>query len=146
MRTLGIIIFLFIALVKTISAQSELVIKALKQKFPSAVNINWVKDYDYYKTSYNWKANFNLNDKKASAVFTQDGHWLQSQMEITIEEIGIEEVRSAIKKDYPGCEIISVIIHNSLFIGTWYYIKAKCENKESESSYDSNGWPFPPKM
>lgn len=120
----------------------ELVIKALKQKFPSATEVKWTKT-DYYGF---WEATFKIKDKNASALFTSDGHWLYSRMEITFTEIGVEEVKSAILKDYPECKIISVIINNSLPFGTWYNVKAKCKENIKESAYDYIGLPWPPRQ
>jgi hypothetical protein len=140
MRTLLITLFIIVESVNSILSQPNLAIKELKRKFPSAVKIKWTKDDDY------WVASFNLKDRKASAEFTPDGHWIHSQMEITLSEIGVKEVRSAITKDFTNCEIISIIIHNSLFSGTWYDVKAKCGGKERNSSYDYRGWPWPPRI
>jgi hypothetical protein len=119
----------------------ESIVKALKQKFPSAVNIKWEKKkyYDW------WEASFNLRDKKATASFALDGRWVQSTLEITDMEL-LDEVKLAVKKDHPGCEILSAIITERFGLGTWYRVKIKCGDKLTESDYDNRGWPWPPKI
>jgi len=141
MKTHLIACFLLLSTTVFAGNPPEIVIKSLKQKFPSAAEIKW-KKIDYYDF---WEASFKLKDRNTSAVFTSDGHWLYSRMEITFNEIGVEEVKSAIRKDFPECEIISVIINNSLTTGTWYNVKAKCKENIIESDYDYIGLPWPPK-
>jgi len=115
----------------------EVVAKALKQKFPSAINITWIRE-----DSYHWKSNFTTKNRKLSASFDSDGHWYLSQMEITFAELRIDEVRSAIKKDYPSCTIVSIIINERQF-GTFYDVKVKCGNTISYDTYDGNGMHLP---
>jgi hypothetical protein len=113
---------------------------ALKQKFPSAVNINWQK----IPYSDNWKAVFNLRDRKVTASFTKEAEWFESTMEITAHELN-EEVKFAIKRDYPKCEILSAIINEGQII-TWDLVKIKCGDKIFEVSYDYRGMSFPPRI
>ena len=162
MKTIFLATILFI-----LSVQSSLkeppnkVLKAFKQKFPSAMNIKWTEEdnktkvtsnlmgkiYKYVQDEENtWKANFMLGDRKTSTTFDLEGHWLIARQEIKLEDIGVVEVSSAIKKDYYDCEILSIKINNSAFIGTWYDVEGKCGNSPKIKSYDYIGLPFPPRQ
>jgi len=112
---------------------------SLKQKFPSAENIRW-----YKIGPSDWEADFILGGKKATASFTLDARWFKSTLEITPQEL-IEEVKFAVKRDHPGCEIISAVITEDKII-TWYFVKMKCKNEILESSYDYHGMSYPPKI
>jgi hypothetical protein len=127
--------------VNILAAQPPVVIKALKQKFPSATSINWVK-----KEDNNWEATFLLGGRKTSAVFTSDGHWLTAVQEIKLEELGNDNVRMAIKRDFPNCEVLHIGLYTSLSYGTWYSVVVKCGKSMDVKFYDSNGWDWPPKM
>jgi hypothetical protein len=137
------------------------VLKTFRQKFPSAMNITWIEEenkikvisnydgkiYKYVQKGENtWKANFILGDRKTSAIFDLEGHWLRAQQEIKLEDIAVQEVSSEIKKDYRDCEILSIKINNSASYGTSYDVEGKCGDKPKLKSYDYMGLPFPPKI
>jgi hypothetical protein len=135
------------------------VLKALKQKFPSAVNIQWNEDDNKITVNINgkiykyvqnfestWEANFLLGDRKTFVRIDLEGHWLLAQQEIKYEEIGVNEVKTAIKRDFINCEILFIKINNSAFGGTWYDVEGKCGNEQKIESYDYIGLPFPPKQ
>jgi hypothetical protein len=140
MKALVLSVLVFIVSIQIIAdTPPKVVVKALKQKFPSAVNIIWVKDQDHANL---WEASFNLREKLASATFTSDGHWIKSTLEISLTELR-DEVKAAVKRDYPGCEIISIKITEWLSIGTWYDVKVRCGNEINWPTYDSYGLPPP---
>jgi hypothetical protein len=140
MKTFVLTILLFIGSIQIFAVkQPEVVAKAFKQKFPSALNIKWVKDRDNL-----WNVSFKLNNKKTSASFSSDGHWIWGEIEKPINELR-DEVKDAIKRDYPRCEIISIYLREWVGMGSWYKVKVKCGNSISEASYDEHGWP-PPKI
>jgi len=135
--------------------------KAFKQKFPSAMNSQWIEEGNITRGTYNfmgkiyksvqdhpntWKVNFLLGNRKTLATFDLEGHWIEAQQEIKLEEIVNEEVSSAIKKDYHGCEIQTVKIYNSASLGTWYEVEGICGNTPKAKFYDYMGLPFPPKI
>ncbi len=150
---------LFWSVQSYISNPPEAVSKAFKLKFPSAVNIKWIEEENRTEWTSNfngkiqksvqdlpntWKVSFKLKDKNATATFTEDGHWLRSELETTISDVR-EEVQSSVKKDHPKCEVLSVLLIETFNQGTWYHVKVKCGNSISTSEYDWNGWP-PPKF
>jgi hypothetical protein len=135
MKTFVLTFLLLIGSIQVFAGKPpEAVAKAFKQKFPSAVNIKWVKERGNY-----WEVSFNLKDKKVFAEFTADGHWLRSNMKISITELR-DEVKSGVKFYYPSCEIISIEMIESVSAGTYYEIEVKCGDKNYKEIYDSNGY------
>jgi hypothetical protein len=128
-------------LVNILTAQPPSVKKALKQNFSTATNINWV-----HKEGNYWEANFILGSRKTSALFSPDGHWLNTVQEIKLEDLGNDYVRAAIKKDFPNCKVLHIDLHNYVGGGTSYDVVVKCGTDTEVKSYDSNGWDWPPKM
>jgi hypothetical protein len=133
-----------------------IVIKTLKEKFPSATNIKWGKDssettkyfIDLNKNTmkltelsyyYYWEAKFNLKDKILSVIMTNDGHWIVSKMKISLAELR-EEVKSGVEYYYPSCKISSIEMIESLAVGTYYEIFVKCGDKEFSEIYNSDGY------
>lgn len=139
MKTSIITILILFVFAVNVSISQPLVVKeGLKEKYPSAKNIKWIKEkYNY------WKAEFILGGRKTSALFDVEGHWLKATQAINIEEIGIEEVKAAIKKDFSTCKIISIEIINGSGLGTWYDVVGRCGKDTIERSYDHRGWPLP---
>lgn len=135
------ILLVFGFAVNILVAQPQEVTKGLKQKFPTAKNIKWTKEDNDY-----WRAEFLLGGRKTSAKFDPEGHWHSAQQEIDLEEIGVEEVRAAIKKDFSACRIISIKINNWAGYGTSYDVEGICGTENKKLSYDSNGWYWPPKI
>jgi len=123
--------------INVLLAQPLAVKKGLKQEFPAAKSIKWNKKHNL------WNANFFIGNKKTSALFDLEGHWLYAQQEIKLEEIGVEEVKTAIKKDFSGCKSLSIIIINEASSGTWYEVTGTCGNEVRTRSYDYMGLPPP---
>jgi hypothetical protein len=118
----------------------ESVAKAFKQKFPSAINIKWVKERDNF-----WLASFNINNRKASVKYTIDGYWIWAEMEKPYSELRVE-IRDAIKRDYgPWCTILSIYLQEWVGCGSQYVVKMTCGNGIDESVYDEKGW-LPPRI
>lgn len=137
------------------------VMMGLKKEFPNASNIKWIEidnkiegtirfnekiqRYAYDLDNY-WKAEFMVGVRKTSVTLDLEGHWLLAQQEITIEDIGIEEVKAAITKDFSACNIISIKINNWPGQGTTYDVEGICGTEKKNLSYDIRGWPWPPKI
>ena len=141
MKALVFALILLIGSVQVFAQKpTDAVAKAFKQKFPSAANIRWQK----IPYSDDWKAFFNLKDRNATASFTKKGEWFESTLEITANELN-DEVKFAVKRDHPSCEIISAILSEGQII-TWDLVKIKCGDKIIEASYDYLGMSFPPRI
>jgi hypothetical protein len=135
MRCLVLAVLLFIGSSQIFAGKPpEVVAKVFKQKFPSAINIKWEQTGDKL-----WEVKFNLKNSRLIAVFTSDGHWVRSEKEISYLELR-EEVRKAIKRDYPSCEIIALRMIDAVGMGSWYWLDVKCGDKISGEVYDSNGY------
>ena len=140
------ILLVFGFIVSNLSAQPIAVNKGLQQKFPSAKNIIWTKGYYGSYKYYSWKAEFILGGRKTSAEFDTLGHWVSAHQEINFEDIGVEEVKTAIKRDFSNCKILSIIINNWATVGTSYDVEGICGTENKKQSYDFDGLPFPPKI
>lgn len=133
-----IILFILNFAINSVIAQPIAVKKGLSKKYPNAVNVKWTKDQDY------WKAEFTLGGRKTTAEFDLEGQWINAQQEIDLEEIGVEEVKDAITKDFAKCKILKILIINN-GTGTWYKVDGICGSEQKEHLYDHIGNP-PPKI
>lgn len=138
-RSIIAILFVFGLSLNILMAQPQVVTKGLNKKYPTAQNIKWIKENE------NWKAEFLLVDRKTSAVFDLEGHWLSARQGIELEEIGVDEVKTAIKKDFSNCKILSIYIINMATTGTFYEVEGVCGSETRKRSYDYIGLP-PPKI
>lgn len=65
---------------------------AFQKKFPNAYHVRWSQEL-----KREWEAEFELNGKDCSAIFTEDGDWVQTETEFVESEIpsliikGLEE-------------------------------------------------------
>ena len=109
------VILLNLSFQNALNEPSNDLLKSFKQKFPSAKNIKWIEEDNRIKVTAEimgkiekwvqndpntWKVIFLLGNRKTSARFDLAGHWLDAQQEIILEELGVAEVISAIKKDF----------------------------------------------
>ena len=62
----------------------EAVLKAFKQKYPDAQDVDWSKE-----KNGEWEAEFELpgNSKEMSTTFSADGKWLETETEIEFSEL-----------------------------------------------------------
>jgi hypothetical protein len=121
------------------SMPPQKVINAMKQKFPSALNIKWQKQ----KYGDFWKASFILSKRNATASFRSDAQWFQSTIEITADELNTA-IKSKIKEEHPGCLVLSAIM-TELTYTTGYLVRMKCGDEIIEIAYDYQGM-HPPKI
>ena len=161
MKTIIITTILFLLTIQNTSNEPpSKVLMGLKKEFPTASNIKWIEIENKYEGTYvfngkaqkyvvdldnYWKAEFVLGGRRTSATFDLEGHWIYAQQEITIEDIGIEEVKAAISKDFSECKIISIKLNNWAGHGTTYDVEGICGTEKKNLSYDIRGWPWPPK-
>ena len=61
---------------------SPLLFLAFKSKFPKAKNVDWQR-IDVFK----WHVNFTLKKKKHTALFNNEGRWLETVSEVPLKKI-----------------------------------------------------------
>lgn len=83
----------------TIGNAPATVITSFNSKFPNANNVKWGKE-----NATEWEAEFELNGSKVSANFSNDGKWLETETEVSVNQLP-KAVVSAINKKYPDYEI-----------------------------------------
>jgi len=72
---------------------------AFSQKFPNASKVSWGKE-----TKNEWEAEFKMDGKEYSANYNTDGEWMETEYEISINEIPAP-VKSSIDKEFEGYKI-----------------------------------------
>jgi murein L,D-transpeptidase YafK len=79
------------------------VTEALKQKYPDASNVTWKDKLTVFS------ANFEMNNEKQEARFTDKGEWKSTEKEITEDGLPGEVKDGLSKSKYADWEIKSVI-------------------------------------
>jgi Putative beta-lactamase-inhibitor-like, PepSY-like len=74
----------------------ENVKKEFSQKFADAKSVKWVSE-----EANEWEAEFKMNGKEMSACFDNAGKWLETEAEISAEELP-SAVTNTLKNEFPG--------------------------------------------
>lgn len=88
--------------------------KAFQQKFPGSLNVIWIKE-----TVNLWEAFFTINGIKSSADFTEEGIWLNTEIQIQESElpIGLSDIVRSSSPDWIIEEInkIQTVSHGTIY-------------------------------
>ena len=87
---------------------------AFDKKFPTATKISWGKE-----SAKEWEAEFSLDGIKISAVFFQNGKWLETEQMVKASELP-KAVADAIKAKYSGWTIAEADKTESSKLGAIY--------------------------
>jgi len=129
-------LFLFacLCLVKSAIALDvpEVVKNSFKQKFPNITNVKWEKEE---KNEY--EAEFKLDGKEMSSNFSADGKWLETETEISKEQVP-SEVVSGLNKEFPKAKIKEAEKIEKADGSTWYEVEFRkglmCKEKQFSSA------------
>lgn len=96
------------------STPPKVVSDAFTKKFPTATKVSWGKE-----SAKEWEAEFSLDGIKISAVFFQNGKWLETEQMVKASELP-KAVADAIKAKYSGWTIAEADKTESAKLGAIY--------------------------
>ena len=105
---------------------------AFEQKFPGAQNVKWGKE-----NSTEWEAEFKMNAKNFSANYTVDGKWMESEYEISANEIPVA-VTTTLGKEFPGYKLLVSEVSETAK-GKVYEFEIKTGNTKKEVAVNPDG-------
>ena len=73
--------------------------QAFKQKFPNAVSVKWDRE-----NKNEWEAEFKLEGKMLSANFDNDGKWLETERDLSMQELPAA-VKKTLDKDFSNFKV-----------------------------------------
>jgi len=135
MKKLGLM-FMAIAIFSSCSYAMnppKVVKDAFDKKFPTATKISWGKE-----SLKEWEADFSLNGIKISAVFFEDGKWLETEQMIKKEELPTA-VALALKAKYADWTITEADKTESAKLGSIYEADLKKGSKKQSVALKADG-------
>jgi hypothetical protein len=72
---------------------------AFSQKFPGATRVKWGRENDR-----EWEAEFQMSGKNYSANFSNEGTWMETEYEVSIEELP-SAVKATLDRESAGLKI-----------------------------------------
>lgn len=105
---------------------------AFDQKFPGAEKVKWSKE-----NATEWEAEFKLAGKEYSANYSVDGNWMETEYEISADQIPAA-VTQTLSKKFPGYKLVESEISETAK-GKVYEFEIKTGSKKTEVALDENG-------
>lgn len=130
-----IIVSVLIACTAVLNAQKQApdaVKKSFAAKFPDVKKVKWEKEDN------NWEASFEKDKKEYSALFSENGQWLETEMEIPVNELP-QAVKDAINKRYPNVTITEAAIIEKADGKKAYEAEIKHNGKKVDLILDEKG-------
>ena len=132
------VVFMFVAIAlfcsSTFAMTPPKVVKdAFDAKFPTASDIKWGKE-----SAKEWEADFKLDGIKISAVFHQDGRWLETEQVIKASDLP-EAVAAAIKAKYPSWKITEADKTESAKLGAIYEVDLRKGKAKKARAFKADG-------
>lgn len=112
--------------------EPEKIKTAFKEKFPDAKSVRWGNE-----EKNEWEAEFVMDGKKMSAVFNNDGKWLESEIKVNKNKLP-KAVITALNNDYKGYRII-VAEYDETPDYKVYEIRFELDEKNMELVIDDYG-------
>jgi hypothetical protein len=106
---------------------------AFDKKFPAALKVKWGKE-----SAKEWEADFSLDGIKISAVFYEDGKWLETEQMIKKSELP-KAVAEAIKAKYPTWTISEADKTESAKLGAIYEADLKKGKMKKAIAFKEDG-------
>jgi len=97
--------------------------ESFSKKFPDVSNVKWGKENDK-----EWEAEFKMDGKEYSANFDNSGTWIETEYEISKNEIP-ETVKTTIDKDFQGYKIVESEISETINGKVYEFLVKKDKQK-----------------
>ncbi|MFH1319700.1 MAG: PepSY-like domain-containing protein [Bacteroidota bacterium] len=105
---------------------------AFSKKFPDATKVKWDKENEK-----EWEAEFKMDGKEYSASFDNNGAWMETEYEISTNEIPAV-VKTTIEEEFSGYKIAESEISETAD-GKVYEFELEKDKVEMEVAIDTNG-------
>ena len=115
------------------SKTPDAVIKAFKDKFPTATGVKWGKE-----NANEYEAAFMLKGSSYSASFNNTGGWLETESPLTFDQLP-DKVQNAFDASHKGATVKAVAKIESAKGKTKYEIEVKQGTKTLELFYNEDG-------
>ena len=136
MKQIFIIVFVCIGLFTNVNAQKNkvtpVVEKAFTQKFPNAKEVKWEME------NADFEAEFKLNTKKMSAIFTELGELVHQEVKIKNNELAIEAEKT-LQNLYPGYRIDEIELVTTASGSEYYELQIEVGEKSYEIEVTKEG-------
>ncbi len=130
-----IIVSVLVACATVLNAQKQVpdaVKKSFAAKFPDVKKVKWEKEDN------NWEAGFKKDKKEYSALFSESGQWLETEVEIPVHELP-QAVKDAVYKRYPNVVITEAAIIEKADGKKVYEAEIKHNGKKADLILDEKG-------
>ena len=128
-----VISMLFITTITLAQTPPNSVEKAFKNKFPTVNKAYWENE-----NSNQWEAEFRVNKKRFTALFSSDGGWINTEAEIDTNEFP-KELYQEITIRYPDFTLLEVCKIETSKNETFYEAKIKTQKGKRKIFMKNDG-------